>query len=61
MEIPELTNNELRGIASLILVILTIAYLIIGSPNQAVEYILLALAGFVIGAIIKPPTNGVKK
>lgn len=44
------TTNQLRALAGAILLILALVFLIVGSDNGTIEYILIALAAFVVGA-----------
>ena len=44
------TTNQLRALAGAILLILALVFLMVGSDNGTIEYILIALAAFVVGA-----------
>lgn len=43
-------QNQLRALAGMILLILSLVFLILQSENGTIEYILIALAAFVVGA-----------
>lgn len=45
-----LDQNHLRALAGLILLVLALVFLILQSENGTIEYILIALAAFVVGA-----------
>lgn len=51
MDTPKinLTNNELRAIAGIILLILAIVLMFKRDETDAVNYVVLALAGFLVG------------
>lgn len=42
---PDLTQNQLRAVAGIILVILAIFYIYSNAQNDNIEYIMIALAG----------------
>lgn len=46
---PDFTQNQLRAIAGFILLVLAIVYILTKSENENVEYIMLALAGCLVG------------
>jgi zinc transporter ZupT len=46
---PDLTQNQLRAIAGLILLILALFYVNAKIENQNIEFIMIALAGSLIG------------
>jgi sugar phosphate permease len=48
----DITNNKLRAWAGLILLILSIFFVTMKFENQTFEYILLALAAFLVGGAI---------
>lgn len=60
MQIPELDNNNLRAFAGLILFFLALVYIITNNENSAIEYILIALAGFLVGGAILSAKNKAK-
>jgi multisubunit Na+/H+ antiporter MnhG subunit len=45
----ELSNNDLRAIAGIILLILAIVLMFSTHESDAVNYVVLALAGFLVG------------
>lgn len=46
---PDLTQNQLRAVAGIILVILAIFYIYSNARNDNIEYIMIALAGSLVG------------
>lgn len=49
---PDFTQNQLRAIAGLILLILAIVYIISKSENENIEYIMIGLASCLVGLTI---------
>lgn len=49
MSLPDLTQNQLRAIAGLILLVLALFYINEKIENQNIEFIMLALAGSLVG------------
>jgi len=50
---PEKIDNEiLRALSGVILLILSIVYIFANNSNNAIEYILMALAGFLVGGAL---------
>lgn len=46
---PDFTQNQLRCIAGLILLVLAIFYIYTKSSNQNIEMIMIALVGYLVG------------
>ncbi len=53
----EITQNQLRAIAGIILVIIAIYYIYSRADNRNIEIIMVALAGSLIGFSILPSQN----
>lgn len=52
----EITNNQLRAIAGLILLVLAIVYMNTKIENQNLEFIMIALAGSIVGIALNKNT-----
>lgn len=48
----DITNNKLRALAGLILLILAVIFLICGANNSTLETIMLALVAFLVGGAL---------
>jgi hypothetical protein len=51
---PNFTQNQLRAIAGVVLVIIALFYIGSGADNQNMEIILIALTGSLVGFSILP-------
>lgn len=50
-------QNKLRAFAGVILLLLALAYLILRSENTSIEYVMLSLAGFLVGGALLSSKN----
>lgn len=52
MSLPDFTQNQLRAIAGLILLVIAIVYILSKSENENLEYIMIGLASCLVGLTI---------
>ena len=52
MTLPDFTQNQLRAIAGLVLLVLAIVYILTESKNENIEYIMIGLASCLVGLTI---------
>jgi hypothetical protein len=51
---PNFTQNQLRAVAGIVLLILALVYIYKGSSNNNIEIIMIALTGSLVGYSIFP-------